>query len=130
MAHITVREACNRIGVTDSVIYTSKKYRPYLHKTGTRSIENRFDIEGYLRQRDIEEELVEKTKLFVEYLIHIEHIKVKEIAQMAGCSENLIYAHQFGYDIALRIVTAFDRDRRGLVDRFDGYYGFRMGSIA
>ena len=123
---IPVKEACEKLGISDTAICISKKYAPF-YKSASKGKHNAmFDIKGYRERQILISELVEKSKLLVEYLRHIENMTYKEITRLTKVAWQTIYSLDYGEGVAYRIVSAIAYLRPFHLKRFDEYYGFKI----
>jgi hypothetical protein len=122
VSHVPLKEACEVLEITEGAICASKKYKPFYHKSDPKKRKASFDLKGYRHREDIETQLTEKAKLFVEYLLHIENMTAKQIEIVAKVPNQCIYTHQFSTGMALRLVKAFAIHRPFHLKRFDEFY--------
>ena len=124
MSYIRLKEATEILGVSDSSIPTGAKYKPFYKKKTKGTNESYFDIDGYRKRQSLEEELLAKTKLFVEYLVHIEETQYTFIAEKAQAKSQAISNHQFSLKKALNMLRWFRDYRPSSIKGFDDYYGW------
>jgi hypothetical protein len=111
---IPVIDAMARIGVTSGTFYTAKKFKPYLSGNGM------FDYERYIADKMSAENIIAKTTLFIEYLVHEKNISYAEISRRSGVSDRNIAAHKINKRNGIRIIRAM----REYANDFDEYYRF------
>ena len=110
MSHLVpVSIACKTLGVSNSAICISDKYKPFYKKSDKDRRNAEFDIAGYIKKEDLKTELIEKTKLFTEYLFHIEGISYTKMSRIAKVSFQTLHSCNFGYRAALQICVIFTR---------------------
>ena len=119
---ITLEEAREILGLTQtSALVSNDKYKRFYHPIkGTRDARV-FDIDGYKKWDATLYGLIEKTKLFIEYLVHERGITYSEISKHAGVAVQSVSSHMFGDKTALKICKAY----RLYIPTFDDYYGFK-----
>lgn len=122
MGAVSLQEAAEVLGTQSCNLVTSPKYKPFHIKADKGKRNARFDLQGFYRDQDNKIETIEKVKLFIEYLRHIEEMEYKEMAKISGVSLSLINRLTIGYDHAIKIITNIDRK---YIERFDEYYGWR-----
>ncbi len=105
--YIPLKQASEKLNISSAALCTAAKYADFYKKSDTNKKNAMFDIDGYLKKNALMIELVEKTKLFTEYLNKIEKISYTEIAKISGTSPQLISACIFGYKQALTICVMF-----------------------
>ena len=125
MSHIPLKRASEILGVEDSAIVTSNRYKPFYKKSdkGTRNAS--FDLQGYLKYEETKETLTEKVKLMVEYLHHIEEVSYMSLSRMTGIHIQAIALLTFGYKNALKLAIYVREFMPFHFKRFDEYYGWR-----
>ena len=125
MSHLVpVSIACETLGVSSSAICISKKYKPFYRKSPSDKRAAYFDLGGFLKLEDLQKELLEKSKLLVEYLIHIEGMTVTLISKLSGVAFQSIHTHNFGINGAIKIAKAIRDFRPFFFQRFHLYYGY------
>ena len=117
--------ACEELGVSRAAICTSAKYKDFYRKSSKTKRDAKFDLQGFIKYSELQEELVEKTKLFTEYLHKIESISYPQIAKISGVAGNNINKCIYGYDAALKISISFRTNHPLMWDRFHKYYGWK-----
>jgi len=124
VSYVRIKEASEILGVSDSAIVASAKYKPFHIKTDNKR-ESYFDIQGYRHRQDIENQLLEKTKLFIEYLVHEEGIGYSYMAKKSKIPVQALSNHAFSVKKAFGLMKWFKFNRPYLIDRFDNYYGWK-----
>ena len=123
---IPLNEAISRLGLkSTSAIITSRKYNRFYHKSDKGRRNATFDLDEYLKHEALEEELLEKSKLFVEYLVHIEDRSYTWMAKFSGSSIQTMSQHNFSFDRARQLIKGIALSEPELIKRFDEYYGWR-----
>ena len=121
MGAVSLQEAAELLGTQTCNLVTSPKYKPFHIKSEEGRRNARFDLQGFYRDQDKKIETIEKTKLFIEYLRHIEDMQYKEMSEISGVSLSLINRLNIGYDHAVKIITSIGRE---YINRFDIFYGW------
>lgn len=126
---ITIKQAAEHLGLKNASSLSVKDsiYRKYLYGIGTRNI--RFDIVSYENDIGREEELIERTKQFIEYLVHIENEPYIRIAKNTGLRHQSLWTHSFGYKNAVKILNWYKNYRPYSIQRFDYYYGWKIVNL-
>lgn len=122
---LTIREAAEQLGVIPECFSLSRKYQPFIHRTEGKR-DGRFDMEGYMKVQDDMYELIQKTQLFIQYLVHEESMAYTKIASMVGIRHQSVQQNDFGIGIAIKIARYFNDYRPFYVRRFNEYYGFKQ----
>ena len=126
--YIPIREAAEVLDLSEASLYgANPKYRKYFRpaQPDTR-YDSMFDVDGYRREQDLKEELLEKTKLLVEYLYHIEDMSYAYLARKIGVTVQSINSMGYGYNAALKICRFIKDYRKFHWKRFHEYYGWRI----
>ena len=119
---VTLTEATELLGLSDpTVIINGEKYKRFYHPVRGRKNMCTFDIKGYRKWEQIEYGLIEKTKLFVEWLIHERGFTTSEIAKKANISNTLLRSHMYSWKTAYKI----SKSHKGYIPAFDKYYGWK-----
>lgn len=121
---LRLQQAADKLDVTISALCTSDKYQPFRHTTDNRRV-SFFDVEGYLKKEADLKELLEKTRLFVEYLVHEEELTYSFISKATGIYIQSISAHSFAADKALTLLQWFRDYRPWYLTRFDSFYNWK-----
>lgn len=123
MSHlIRLEEAVKTLGVSQGTLH-GKKYDDF--RLPSENGKAYFDIGAYTAYADLQEELVEKVKLFIEYLYHIEGMSYQKMARLSGVNVNSLHSHIFSYQRALRIAVGIREFYPLHLKRFDEYYSWR-----
>ena len=119
---VTLKDAVAALELSDpTVIINGKRYQPFYHPIkGTRRLRV-FDLAGFRKHEETQYALIEKAKLFVEWLIHERGFTNTEIAEKAGISHQLVNSHRWSFEVAYKIVAS----NRDYVYSFDKYYGWK-----
>lgn len=115
--------AAEVLGIDISALCVSQKYKQFYHKTDNRR-ESYFDIGGYKTLEGKKESLLEKTKLFIEYLRYEEKLTYKEMSK-AGIHIQALHRHDFSFEKAFSFARWFAINRPFFVKRFDEYYEWK-----
>lgn len=130
MSHyIPIKQACEYLGITDGAIVTSKKYKRFYRKSDAGKYNASFDLKNFVKYQDMQEEFTEKTKLFTEYLFHIEEMSYTKIASLGKTHIQNVSGLTYGYETAKRIFKACNEFYPFHTKRFHLYYGFSMKGI-
>lgn len=127
---VRIKEASERLGISIVSLHGKKgtKYTPFRHKIdGSKTV--MFDIAGFEYRESLKEQLTEKTKLFIEYLYHIEKLNYAEQARVAKIDHQALYALNFGYKFAIKFMRMFALLKPLSIVRFDEYYGWETAAI-
>ena len=122
MAAIPLNRAAEMLGKTVPTLMNTPRYMRFHIRSSEGSKDAKFDLESYLKEQDHRVETIEKLKLFVEYLRHIEGVSYAEMSRITGVSVHMLNRLEIGYDHSIAIITKMNRD---LIDRFDKYYGWK-----
>ena len=125
---IPVMEACERLGISNSSICISAKYKRFYIKSPKDKRAAFFDIEGYLKFEQLKESLVAQVGLLVEYLYYIEEMAYTEIAKLSNISVQQLHRLSFGFETALKIAKAIREFRRFHWKRFHQYYNYKAAA--
>ena len=117
---VTLSEAAEIIGCAPINIINSPKYKPFYHPIKGKRGVKAFDINGYQKREDLRVEFIEKTKLFIEWLIHEKNIDATTISKMSGVARPQVYEHSLSVKSSYKIVKTFEP----LLPDFDKYYGW------
>ncbi len=124
--YIPLKQASEKLNISSAALVVSAKYVDFYRKADTNKKNAMFDIDGYLKKNALMTELVEKTKLFTEYLNKIEKVSYLEIAKISGASSQIISECAFGYKQALTICVMFRAKRQKEWIGFHDYYGYSL----
>ena len=127
MSFIPVEEASKVLGLKESSsLYTSPRYKRFVinAKKGSKGGASGalFDLGGYRKYYGNVNVLIERTKLFTEYLRHECNMKYDEIGAISKTNPSIISGLHFGQSVAMRIVSSFRDTRPELIAAFDEYY--------
>lgn len=120
---VTLYEAGEELDLNPCTFYNSenRKYEDFIHVIGGKKY---FDIRGYKDFEDLKVELLEKTKLFTEYLAHEEGVTYTSIAKSVGITFQVLSKVNYGFDSALKICRWYKKNDPSAIERFDKYYGW------
>lgn len=119
---ITLNEAVEVLGVpSSSHIINAAKYKPFYYPIKGHKNLKVFDINGFRRHEENVFSLMEKTKLFIEWLKEERGFTNSEIARNAGIASQTLYAYTFGDKAAYAICKV----HKAYIPAFDEYYGWR-----
>ena len=122
---ISVSEAALRLGLGECTLYSNREPYRRFFTPSTEGKRAMFDIEGYEEYVDTREELVEKTRLFTEYLRHELKIRYSYVAKLAGTSVQLISRCRYEFDVAYRIMKEIKKQHPDWIEQFDDFYGWK-----
>ena len=122
MSLITVNTACDLLGVTASAIYMSDMYKEFYKPAKEQDGTSMFDMQGFMHRESLKLELIEKTKLLVEYLSKIEGFSYEKIGGNTPNSSSLRFGFNGGFKIARRCRSEFRHEWI----RFHKYYGWNV----
>jgi hypothetical protein len=126
MSHIvTITQAMQNLEYKDTSIFYDKRssLRKFVIKREKQF--DLFDMKAYMDEEEHKTSMIEKVKLFVEYLKHIENMSSKDIATISTVTPTLVNRLDFGYKTAKKIVKQFAQYRPFHLKRFDEYYGWK-----
>jgi len=124
MSYIPVMTACERLGISNAAICISAKYKPFYKKSDPDKRNAMFNLDEYIKKEDLKKELIEKTKLFTEYLYYIEGLSYTQIGRIAGVGFQTLHSCNFGYKAALKICVRFREFYKFHWSRFHLYYNY------
>jgi len=117
---VTLNVACEVLGCSTTNIINTPKYQEFYHPVKGRRELRVFDLEGYNKKEDLRFEFIEKTKLFIEWLIHEKGILPTHIAKRSRVSKPQVYEHSLSVVSAYKIVKTY----RYYLNEFDRFYGW------
>ena len=120
----TIEEAAEILGLKPCTL-VQKYMAKYHQKASTGRRNAKFNVDQYLKDKELEDELVSKTGLFVEYLRHIEDITYTEMSNKTGICLNSINQLRFGMDSAMKFCQYYREKETNLWDNFHTYYNWR-----
>lgn len=120
---VTLYDAGEELNINPCTFYNAenRKYDDYIYDVSGKKM---FDVEGYRHFEALKEELLEKTKLFTEYLFHEEGFTYTEIANSVGITHQVLSKVNYGFETAFKILKWFKANNRYAIERFDIYYGW------
>lgn len=125
MAYIRLHEAAEILGIAPESLCTAVRYKPF-YRGRTKGVnEAYFDLTGYQKFEEIEYSLLEKTKLFLEYLVHEEGYTYTSIAQKTKVHVQALHQHKFSASKARIIAKWFAKYRPFSLSRFDEFYEWK-----
>ena len=116
--------AAEELGYSTTCGFSDQKSHLIKYVVGDKRKHKLFDIGKYKHDKIIEEELVEKSKLLIEYLYHIERVSYHAISKISNVGVTNIHSLRYGFTVAQKIVNAFAIYRPFHLKRFDEYYGW------
>ena len=122
--YVTLKEASVVLGIVESALVISAKYKPFYVKSDKGKYNSKFNLDGYLTRTENELLLTERTKLFTEYLYHIEGITYTTMGKQVGKSSAIIHNCGYGFEVALALCRAYKESYEWI--RFHKYYGWKI----
>lgn len=125
---ISVKEASVLLGLKDdSALHQPKYKRFFLDKVDGNRM---FDFEACKKRLELEERILEMTKLFVEYVYHIEEVKYADMSKVLDVSIQALSQHSFGHKLATKMLINAKLYKPYWLSRFDEYYNFKHNNEA
>lgn len=124
MGLISAKEACDKLRIKSSTICVSGRYKDFYIKSEAGKRNAKFALDEFLRYEDEQINIVEKTKLFTEYLNAEEGVIYEKIGEIGKTSFQTISQCTYGYEAALRILAGIKEICPLYLKRFNEYYGF------
>jgi hypothetical protein len=131
MNRMSLQTAAEILDVSDSLFYTSDKYKPFLIKQkGIK--ENLFNYKAFMEEQGRQSKIRSSVSLFVEYLNKELDYSYMDIAKFIEShsakvdSRSLsqrLWKDDYGFKIALQIGMTYKRFAPELINQFDEYYG-------
>ncbi len=121
---IRVFEATEILGISAASLCVSAKYKPFYYPPPKGKRGAYFDLEGWLRQDELNYELIAQAGLLVEYLNKIEDVTYTDIAKISNVTVTSVAAVDFGYKSALKISRAVRYHMEELFKNYHTYYGY------
>lgn len=119
---ITLNDAVEALELASSAhIINAARYKPFYHPIKGHKNLKVFDIKGFRKHEENVFSLMEKTKLFVEWLKEDRGLTNSEIARNAGIAPQTLHAYTFGDKAAYAICKV----HKAYIPAFDEYYGWR-----
>jgi hypothetical protein len=131
MSPIPITLAVEMLGIDDSTIYVSAKYKPYIVRGGD---ENMYHYDKFMRHEGIMNVIYNQIGLFVEYLNKELGFSYQQIGDFVAAHSNLnakstagsMWKNDFSAKKAMQIGVVYKRFAPELVNAFDEYYGNRQ----
>lgn len=124
MAYIRLNEASEMLGIDTASLCVAQKYKPFYKSRKDNMGGAFFDVSAYLNFEETQFSILEKTKLFVEYLVHEEKYTYSFIATKGQLQVQALHHHSFSVKKAINIAKWFAHYRPFTIQRFDEYYGW------
>lgn len=129
---IPIKQACEILNIDDSRIYNNEKYMKYYKNENKKRNNARFNIKGFLAERDLEDELQAKIGLFVEWMIHEKNITYAQIASLVAnhskytekATKNTLYNGSMSLSLSRTLGLIYWKLYPQLILEFDDYYDF------
>lgn len=122
---IPLREAAEAIGININVMHgrsAPKQIQKFIHNKGTAN--QLFDINGYKREKDEEQEVIAKTTLFVEYLYHMEDMDYILMQKITKVKKDYILSLNFSFRTSIRFIKRICEHDDSLISNFGDFYNF------
>jgi hypothetical protein len=121
--YIPVEEAKVILNVSYSELKHTKKYNRFF-KLSDGLYPAMFDLHSYIMEKDKIDIIVERSKLFLEYIIwQREDITYLSISKDINCSKQTLEKHTYRYKISKNILMQYP----DLLKEFNEYYNFEDG---
>lgn len=122
MVLISFTEASEALGIHTSALFNKKlpKYHDFIVPG------EGFDILGYKRREDILDDMVETTKLFIEYLNKVEELSYEKIAALGGSDKKSMSTLDLKRKKSLKFLVNILKNEPLLIERFDSYYNYNI----
>lgn len=120
---VTLYEAGDALELNPCTFYNAenRKYDAFIYEVDGQKM---FDVLGYRKYETLREELLEKTKLFTEYMVHEEGERYTGIAKKVGITHQSLWKVNYGLGTALKILKYYKANEIEALKRFDSYYGW------
>jgi hypothetical protein len=131
MSAIPLQLAVELLGVDDSTVYTSARYKEFLIRGDG---ENYFDYDSFMKNNGKIDEAYQQVGLFVEYLNKELGYSYQDIGNFVAEHSSLnakslagsLWKNDFSPKRAMMVGVVYKRFAPELINQFDEYYGNRQ----
>jgi hypothetical protein len=132
MSAIPLQLAVELLGVDDSTVYTSARYKEFLIRGDDK--ENYFDYDSFMKRNGKMDEAYNQVGLFVEYLNKELGYSYQDIGNFVAKHSSInakslagsLWKNDFSPKKAIMVGVVYKRFAPELVNAFDEYYGNRQ----